>query len=355
MWRELTPRYRLILVAVGVTAALAGHETRAGASTATVVAGVDPAVVDVNATLGYLNESGAGTGIVITSSGEILTNNHVIRNATSISVTDVGNGRRYPATVVGYDVADDIAVLKLKGAAGLQTVSIGSSTGIAIGQRVTAVGNAGGVGNAPSRASGSVLALDKSVTAKNEDGTSEPLTNMIETNALTQAGDSGGPLIDASGRVIGISTAAFGAYVLPSGQTGSVAFAVPIEKALASARLIDAGRASAAIHIGATALLGVAVQAAVTKTTGSGLMYIRAVHVDGAYVNNAVPGSPATHAGLAPGDLITTFAGRKISSPTTLTKALLRYAPNASVTIAWLDPSGTSHHASIRLGTGPSQ
>jgi S1-C subfamily serine protease len=353
---ELTPAHRRLAafatVAVALTAALGGH---AGASPGNVGTAIDPAVVDVDATLGYLNETGAGTGIVLTSSGEILTNNHVIRNATSISVTDVGNGRRYPATVVGYDVADDVAVLKLKGAAGLKTIPIGSSAGVTVGQAVTAIGNAGGVGSTPSQATGTVLALDKSVTAKNDDGTSEPLQNMIETNALTQAGDSGGPLVDTAGRVIGISTAAFGAYVLPSGKTGSVAFAIPITKALAAARLIEAGRTSATTHIGATALLGVVVEAAATNMSGEGRMYIRPEPLKGALVNQALQNSPAARAGLAAGDLITTFAGRRVSSPTTLTKALLRYSPKASVTVDWVDQSGTSHQASIQLGTGPAQ
>ena len=355
MLPNLTPAPRRIAafaaVAIALTAALVGH---ASAAPADIAAAIDPAVVDVNATLGYLNETGSGTGIVLSSSGEILTNNHVIRNATRISVTDIGNGRSYPATVVGYDVADDVAVLKLKGATGLRTIPIGSSNRVTVGQTVTAIGNAGGVGT-PSQTTGTVLALDKSVTAKNEDGTSEPLQNMIETNALTQAGDSGGPLLDTTGRVIGISTAAFGAYVLPSGKTGSVAFAIPITKALGAVRLIDAGHASATTHIGATALLGVVVEGAVTAMSGEGSMYIRPEPLKGALVNQALQNSPAARAGLTAGDLITRFAGRSISSPATLTEALLSYSPNASVAVTWNDQSGASHQANIQLGTGPAQ
>ena len=139
--------------------------------------------------------------MVLTSSGEILTNNHVIAGATSIRVTDIGNGKTYSASVVGYDETLDIAVLQLQGASGLQTISIGNSSTAAIGETVIGIGNAGGTGGTPSAASGAVTALDQSITASDEaDGSSEQLANLIEMNADIQAGDSGGPLVNSSGR-----------------------------------------------------------------------------------------------------------------------------------------------------------
>ena len=150
-----------------------------------------------------------GTGIVLTSNGEILTNNHVINGATSVSVTDIGNGKTYKATVVGYDESHDIAVLQLSGASGLTTATTGDSSTVNVGDSVVALGNAGGAGGTPSVAAGAVTALNQSITASDESsGSSEQLTGLIETNADIQAGDSGGPLVNSHGQVIGIDTAA---------------------------------------------------------------------------------------------------------------------------------------------------
>ena len=163
-----------------------------------------------------------GTGIVLTSNGEILTNNHVINGATSVSVTDIGNGKTYKATVVGYDVSQDIAVLQLSGASGLTTASTGDSSSVSVGDSVVALGNAGGVGGTPWVAAGSVTALNQSITASDESsGSSERLTGLIETNADIQAGDSGGPLVNSHGQVIAMDTAA--SATTSSAATGTAA------------------------------------------------------------------------------------------------------------------------------------
>ena len=180
-------------------------------NTAAIAAEVDPGLVDINTTLKAENEEAAGTGQVLTSNGEVLTNNHVIEGATTISVTDIGNGKTYSATVVGYDRTEDVAVIQLKNASGLKTVSIGNSSDVAKGEGVVGIGNAGGVGGTPSVAGGSVTALGQSITASDAgDGTSEKLTNLIQTNCDIQPGDSGGPLVNASGKVVGMDTAASG-------------------------------------------------------------------------------------------------------------------------------------------------
>ncbi len=116
------------------------------ADAAAIASGVDPALVDVNTTLGYESEEAAGTGIVIGSGGVVLTNNHVIDGATSISVTDVGNGKVYSARVVGYDRSSDIAVLQLQGASGLKVATIGDSAKVRVGEAIVGIGNAGGLG-----------------------------------------------------------------------------------------------------------------------------------------------------------------------------------------------------------------
>jgi S1-C subfamily serine protease len=236
-------------------------------TTAQVASKVDPGLVDVVSTLGYQNGEAAGTGQVLTSTGEVLTNNHVIDGATSIKVTDVGNGRTYTAKVVGYNKTKDVAVLQLQNASGLQTVSL-SSAGVQSGQKVVALGNAGGKGGTPSVATGTVTGTGKTITASDESaGNAEQLQGLIETNAGIQPGDSGGPLVNTQGQVVGMDTAAssgisttgFGSQ---SQQTATQAFAIPITEATSIASQIEAGQASSTVHIGATAFLGVEVSPA---------------------------------------------------------------------------------------------
>ena len=294
------------IVAAGVGAGAAvglSHGSPAGSSatstsknvltTAQIASRVDPAIVDVTSTLGYQQATAKGTGIVLTSNGEILTNNHVINGATSVSVTDIGNGKTYKATVVGYDESQDIAVLQLSGASGLTTASTGDSSTVSVGDSVVALGNAGGVGGTPAVAPGSVTALNQAITATDEgSGSSEQLTGLIQTNAGIQAGDSGGPLVNSHAQIIGIDTAASTNYQFGgsgnggfggqggfggclglrsgSGSSGSGSsgssnsaggsatqgYAIPINTALSIARQIEAGQASATVHIGATAFIG---------------------------------------------------------------------------------------------------
>jgi S1-C subfamily serine protease len=219
------------VAAVGLVAGAAGlhfaQTTSAGTPAASTTAlttsqianKVDPGLVDIVSNLGYQNAEAAGTGQVMTSSGEVLTNNHVIDGATSIKATDIGNGRTYTAKVVGYDQTDDVAVLQLQGASGLATVSFGDSSQVTVGQNVVALGNAEGKGGTPAVATGTVTALNQSITAGDEgSGSSENLTGMIETNAPIQPGDSGGPLVNSAGQVIGIDTAASSGSGSSSGQ-----------------------------------------------------------------------------------------------------------------------------------------
>ncbi len=232
---------------------------------------VDPGLVDINTTLGYQQEQAAGTGIVLSSNGVILTNNHVIDGATSISVTDVGNNKTYTASVVGYDRTKDIAVLQLHNASGLQTATLGNSSNASVGEDVVGIGNAGGTGGTPSAVGGTVTALNQSITASDDgDGTSEQLSGLIETNADIQPGDSGGSLVNTSGEVLGMDTAASaGSSFQYNGQSsGTQGFAIPIDTALSIARTIEAGSGSSTVHIGETAFLGVEINAAEQQFLG---------------------------------------------------------------------------------------
>jgi S1-C subfamily serine protease len=232
-------------------------------TTSQIAAKVDPGLVDVVTTVGYQGGKAAGTGMVLTSTGEVLTNNHVIDGATSIKATDVGNGRTYTAKVVGYDKTHDVAVLQLQNASGLQTVTL-SSAAPQSGQKVVALGNALGKGGTPSVVSGRINGLGQSITASDQGaGDSEQLTGMIGHNAPIQPGDSGGALVNTEGEVIGMNTAASDSSSSGSPsqssqtQAATQAFAIPITRASSIAGQIEAGTASSTVHIGATAFLGV--------------------------------------------------------------------------------------------------
>jgi S1-C subfamily serine protease len=323
-------------------------------TTSQIAAQTDPGLVDVVTTLGYQQARAAGTGLVLTPSGEVLTNNHVIRGATSIAVTDIGNGRTYQATVTGYDQSHDIAVLQLRGASGLKTVNLGDSAKAAVGQKVVALGNAGGKGGTPSVVTGTIAGLGASITASDESsGTSEQLTGLIHHHAAIRPGDSGGPLVNTAGQVIGINTAgrvngaSTAGFQIQPGQTRTEAFAIPINQATAIASQIEAGRSSATVHIGATAFLGVAIMSGDTAAANG------IAAGSGAVVSGVVPGSPADGASLAAGDVITSVGGHLVSSPSDLQAALGQHHPGDSVTIGWADQAGLTHSASLALASGP--
>ena len=325
------------------------------ANSASIAAAVDPGIVDINTTLGYQQQEAAGTGIVLTANGEILTNNHVINGATSISVTDIGNGKTYTASVVGYDRTDDIAVLQLANASGLTTVSLGDSGSVKVGDSVVALGNAGGQGGTPAVAPGQVTALNRSITASDEsDNTSEQLSGLIEVNADVQPGDSGGPLVNASGKVIGIDTAAStsnGNFQM-QGQASGAGFAIPINKAMSIANQIKAGTASQTVHIGKTAFLGIESRSTSSNTGGSGTGGTGSTGT-GVLITGVVQGSPAAQAGLGQGDTITSFNGQNVDSENTLTTLIGAKHPGDTATIGWTDASGATHTSTVSLANGP--
>ena len=354
-----------VLTVVGLSAVNAFGATTL--TTAQIASKVDPGLVDVVSTLGYQNGKAAGTGMVLTSSGEVLTNNHVIDGATSIKVTDVGNGRTYSAKVVGYDKTRDVAVLQLVNASGLQTVSL-SSSGVQSGQKVVALGNAGGKGGTPSVATGKVTATGRTITASDESaGNAERLHGLIQTNAGIQPGDSGGPLVNTQGDVVGMNTAASSsisttAFGTQSRPAATQAFAIPISHATTIADQIEAGKASSTVHIGATAFLGVEVSPSGSSSTpgygGYGGFYGGGYGSStgtsaGAAVAGVLNGSAAAQAGLAQGDVITSVAGHAVKADTDVASSLAQHHPGDKVSISWTAQDGQSHTATVTLGNGP--
>lgn len=287
-------------------------------------------VVDIVTELGYQDAEAAGTGMVLTADGEVLTNNHVVDGATSITVTVLSTGQSYTATVVGTDPTDDVAVLQLTDASGLATVDTDEDA-VAVGDAVTAVGNAGNE-TGTAAGTGTVTALDQSITATDESGSNaEGLTGLIEIAADVEAGDSGGPLYDADGQVVGMDTAA--------SSTGGQAYAIPIATALSIAEQITGGVDDETVHQGYPAFLGISV------LPGAGTA--------GAPVAGTVPGGPADAAGITAGDVITAVDGTTIVAADDVSSALTDHDPGDTVRVTWTDTSGQSQTATITLAAGP--
>ena len=306
-----------------------GSASSASTSGTTATDAQQVGIVEINTVLQYQNAAAAGTGMVLTSDGEILTNNHVVQGATSISVTISSTGATYTATVVGTDPTDDVAVLQLSDTSGLQTAHL-SNDEATLGEAVTGVGNAGGTGTLTA-ADGTVTALDQDITASDESGSgAEQLTGLIETDAAIQAGDSGGPLYGSDGAIIGMDTAA------SSGGTAQ-GYAIPIGTATAIADQIESGIDNATIHQGYPAFLGVSLQDG----------------ANGAAVAGVLTDGPAADAGITAGVVITSVGGTPVGSASDVASALAGYEAGDQVSIGWTTATGTPATAPVTLATGP--
>jgi S1-C subfamily serine protease len=302
---------------------------------ASIAGKVDPAVVDITSSL--TGGTAAGTGMVITPGGQVLTNNHVIQGATYITAQIGGTGKKYRATVVGADPADDIALLQLQGvSSNLATISVGDPSKLAVGDPIVALGNALGQGDAA--AAGTVVQLGQTITATDDTGANpETLTNLIQVDANVQPGDSGGPLIDASGKVIGMDTAASS-----SGRgfrfrgTSAQGFAIPIDTALSIVQQLRNG-GGAPQTAAQTALLGVDVATASAQGT------------TGALVVGVQPATPAESAGIVAGDIIVGLGGKSVTSQSTLSTAVKAHKPGDRVSVTWVDQGGQSHNTTLQL------
>jgi S1-C subfamily serine protease len=307
-----------------------GSTTNASAPAGDASAEQEVGLVYVNTVVDYGAGGGAGTGMILTSSGTILTNHHVIEGATSIEVEVVSTGETYQADVVGYDATADVAVLQLQDASGLTPVTLDTGAEVTVGDEVTSVGNANGDGGAASAAPGTVTDLDQTITAQSGSG-SEELTGLIQIDADVVPGDSGGTLLDAEGDVIGMTTAA------SSGQADITGYAIPIDDAVAIARQITAGNESDTIHIGDSAFLGVQLDPRGTAPVVAG----------------TVEGSAAAGLGIEAGSTITSLDGTAVGTPQELSDLIAQRQPGDSVALTWTDASGAEQTATVTLGTGP--
>jgi len=314
-----------------------------------VAAKVQPGLVDIYTQLSS-GISGAGTGVVLTPEGEVLTNNHVIDGSTNISVELVATGRRYAAVVVGTVPSEDIAVLQIQGAANLPTVPLGKSSTVKVGDPIVALGNAGGVGGAPHTVSGTVQALNQMITATDLDGSHpETLSGLIQIDAPLEPGDSGGPLVNRSGQVVGIDTAASPTRRFRS-VGDSVGFAVPIDRATALVAQIDAGQASATVHLGVPGQLGVVMSDPALTTGGANGT---GPAVSGVTVAEVMPGSPAASAGVVAGDTLTEVDGQAATTPDAVSAQIKKHRSGEKINFSWIDGSNRRRNSTVVLAAGP--
>ncbi|HEY1671272.1 MAG TPA: trypsin-like peptidase domain-containing protein [Streptosporangiaceae bacterium] len=365
--------------------------------TSAVAAKVDPGVVDIDALIAYSGgTSSEGTGMVISRNGLVLTNNHVINGSNSIHVrAAVASGsREYTATVVGYDATHDVALLKIT-APNLQPVSVGNSDQVKLGTPVLALGNAEGQGGLPRAAAGLVNSLNKTIDPTDEStGATETLHNMLQTTADIVSGDSGGPLANGAGQVIGMTTANASSS---QGSSSVLGYAIPINTALDVAHQIAAGQRSGTVAIGLPGFLGVLVpqsnssspqqQAAQQRqqerqqsgpgsgsgggigSSGSGQRASGCVLDNsdtsvpasiapvsrGVLVDGVLCGTAAGAAGLVSGDVITSVNGQAVTSPTALTQSVSGLRPGTKVTLDWETAAGESQTRTVALGAAPAR
>ena len=373
----------------GIPGGFSGGGTSSGGVSAStkqaVVSAVRPGLVDISSNLGYQGSQAAATGMVISPDGLVLTNNHVITDTTQLYARVLATGKQYPAKWLGYDSADDVAVIKLIGAHNLRTVPLGSSASVKLGDKVIAIGNAYGAGRF-SPVVGSITGMNRTITASDSGAaTKETLHGMLQTNAGIVQGDSGGPLASIAGKVIGMDTAAATGSFGSTSQ--SVGFAIPIDKALRIARQIISGQSSPSVQIGSTGFLGVLVPAGqasqassprqqrelqlkqdrgssgfpvqpsapvcLQNQEGAGVPAHVAPVASGALIIGELCKTPADTAGIIAGDVITAVGGHQISSPKQLTGVMVGFKPGMSVKVTWVDLNGKTHNDSLVLKQAP--
>ncbi|MGD0553572.1 MAG: trypsin-like peptidase domain-containing protein [Streptosporangiaceae bacterium] len=337
----------------------------------TVYGAVEPSIVDVTSALSYAAETAEGTGFVIDArDGLVITNNHVIDGATDVTATMVTTGRTYQARVVGDDTNDDIALLQLEGASSLTTAPIGNASNATLGAPVLGIGNSGGQGGAPAVVPGYISSLGRTIKAVDEaSGFTETLRNMLQVTAQIEPGDSGGPLADAAGQVIGIDTAA----TQSAPGTAGEGFAIPIGTALSDARQIRDGRVGPGISLGLPGFLGVlatsrtpadSAEQVLTRAVSPGCLMISqeagvpaavAPARYGALVEGVFCASAAATAGLSAGDVITAVAGRTVGSLPTFSATMNELRPGQRVALRWVTITGADRSAIVRLGDGPAR
>ncbi len=323
-----------------------------------VLAKVEPAVVAIDSQSGGSAGSGdfveaAGTGMILTPDGEVLTNNHVVAGATSVTVTLFGQTKALPAHVLGTDPSVDVALVQIDHASGLPTVTLGDSSQTRVGDSVLAIGNALALAGGPSVTEGIVSAENRTLSAENDAGQTENLTGLLQTDAAINPGNSGGPLVDSDAKVVGMNTAVASSSS-GNAPTQNIGFAITVDSVkplLAQLRqggTGGAGPATAPAVTVNTAYIGVTVgpitpaiqqQDHLTPSTGALILSIQ-------------PGSPAETSALQVHDVIVSLNGTAVTSPTDLHNAIHPLKPGDRVTLGVYRGS-TKMTVDVTLGSLP--
>ena len=329
-----------------------------------VLAQVEPAVVSIDTTVfsggnGINNAEveGAGTGMIITPNGEVLTNNHVVAGATKVTVTLFGQTTALSAHVIGTDPSQDVALVQIDNQHDLPTVHLGDSSQARVGDDVVAIGNALALQGGPTVTAGIVSAQGRSVSEQNElTKATATLTGLLQTDAPINSGNSGGPLVNSQAQVIGMNTA-----VAESGTGNApaqnIGFAIAINtiKPLLP-QLLKGGtggpsggaRATTRQAAGRTAYMGVVVE----NVTPSVAQQQHLTPTSGALVVGLTTGGPADRAGVQVGDVIVSVNGAPVATAAELTKDIQSHSPGDKVTIG-LYRGAHRLTLPVTLGTAP--
>jgi S1-C subfamily serine protease len=307
---------------------------------------IEPAVVSIS-TRGFAQDdftsliprAGAGTGVILTPEGDVLTNAHVIADAAAIEVKLTTSDRTYRATLLGSDPAADVALIRLQGVSNLPTATLGRSADVRVGDQVVAIGNALALPGGPTVTTGIVSALDRTIgSGRNR------LEHLIQTDAAINPGNSGGPLVNVNAEVIGINTAVLQGN--GQGEAQNIGFAIAsdtIRPMLEDLRQLG-GRVRVPAYLGVSTI----------TLNDSTRDRLGGVPGTGAYVSSVSPATPAEAAGLRPGDVITTVGGAKVASSDELGTAIRRHKPGDSVEVRW-QRAGAERSATVTLAQTPTR
>jgi len=297
---------------------------------------VEPSVVAIETGLvsqnGGLFGRGAGTGVIISEDGLVLTNNHVIEQAGSIKVK-LSDGRELNADLVGSSPADDVALIKIRDVSGLTAAELGNSSDLEVGDEVVAIGNALDLEGTPTVTRGIVSALNRSIDAGNES-----LSNLIQTDAAINPGNSGGPLVNSAGQVVGIDTA-----IVDGSQNIGFAIAIDSIKPLITDLKNGGG------DVRGTAFLGVS-SVGVNELDQPTLDQYGITVDSGAVIVQATPGSAAEELGLQEGDVVTAIDGTAVTSPDDLGSIIRKHEPGDEIKVEWLR-NGETESGTAKLGS----
>lgn len=302
-----------------------------------VVAKVLPAVVSIhsetfqgNSLFGGSYAEGAGTGMILTPDGVVLTNNHVVAGASTVTVTLYGQTESRPAKVLGTDPAQDVALVRIEGVSGLPTVTLGDSSTARVGDEVLAIGNALDLAGGPSVTEGIVSALNRSLSAQDPfTGSTENLTGLIQTDAAINPGNSGGPLVDAEGQVIGMNTLVVDSSGSGSSETAQgLGFAIAIDTAKSLVPTLEQGGSGPTAHPGG-AFLGVGLTDVTPALAAADSLSVS----EGALVVAVTAGGPADQAGIQVGDVIVKIGDQAVTSAAAATAAVSTMSPGDQVAV----------------------